>query len=92
MNESPSQSHSSSKEETNLKFRSIECRRFPLALDRLVSKGTNVINRLAHKHTPTLNEPTTEDSGATRGLRKADSTECLEGQLKHRNFFRSESI
>lgn len=59
VNESPSQSHSST-------------------LDRLVSKGTNVINRLAHKHTPTLNEPTTEDSGATRGLRKADSTECLE--------------
>lgn len=36
-----------------------------------------MINRLAHKHTPTLNEPTTEDSGATRGLKKADSTECL---------------
>ena len=42
--------------------------------------GTNVINRITHKHTPTLNEPA-EETGATRGMRKADSVDCLEGQL-----------
>lgn len=51
---------------------------FILALDRLVSRGTNVINRITHKQTPTLNEPT-DDSAAPRGLRKADSNEALDG-------------
>lgn len=54
---------------------------FELAIDRLVSKGTNVLNRIAHRHGHTPSEPTDEPA-TSRPLKRADSTEHLAGKTR----------
>jgi hypothetical protein len=50
------------------------------AIDRLVTRGTNVITRLAHKHHPQTANDTIDDSNSHRPLKKVDSNEYLAGK------------
>ena len=52
-----------------------------------MSKGTNVLNRIAHRHGHTPSEPAEEPS-TSRPLKRADSTEYLAGKTRDRKMLK----